>query len=167
MKKTSKRILISVAVLSICVNAFFAIHYYQEQDKKKNNLIDAVEYIVLHINDASDELTTVDKDSSNYEKHIIGAARSISVSKGWIEAYEDEMPRNLISWIGGIEVGLNNGAYDIDDGGFKSTVQDLENFTEGFFKESESITQDPVETLKEIEYVLSSKEYMGNNYIKK
>src|SRR5690625_827133 len=167
MTKTSKKILILVTVLSLCLNAFFAIQYYQEQVKKRNNLIDATERVSVRISDASDRLTTIDKDSPDYENHIIGAARDIAIRKGWIEAYAEDMPRNLVSWIGGIEVGLSNGAYGIDENGFKHTVQDLKNFTDGYYKESESLNQDPEETLKIMEDVLSSKKYMGDNYIKK
>lgn len=169
MRKARKRILISIMLLSIFLNVFFGFYYYQEQKKKKNDLINAVRYITVHINQAADRLTLIEESHPDNRNHIIGATRDIAVSKGWIEAYAKDMPRNLVSWIGGIEVGLGNGAYGIDEEGFKMTVHDLLNFNDGYLKETNSINIDenPEETLKIIEDVLSNKKYMGNNYMNK
>lgn len=167
--KKPKKALILVAVLSIFLNIFFVFHYYQEQNRKKTDLINAVENISIYINQVVSRLTSIDVNDPDNKNHIIGATRDIAKIQGWIQAYASEMPQNLVSWIGGIEVGLSNGAYGIGEEGFSKTVQALESFYEGYNEEiySVNVGQNPKEALKVIEDVLSSKEYMGDNYINK
>lgn len=169
MKKISKKVLILVAVLSVFLNVFFVFHYFQEKKREKYELINAVENISHHINQAAGSLTSIDVNDPANKNHIVGATRDIAKSQGWIQAYASDMPRNLVSWIGGIEGGLGNGAYGIDEGGFRSTVQALENFQEGYNEEiySVNVGQNPKEALKVMEDVLNSKEHMGDNYINK
>lgn len=158
-----------VLALSILLNMFFAFHYYQEQKKDKGNLAYATELILRHMDSASDRLTTNDEEHPDYRNNIIGATRDIATSQGWITAYGDNMPQNLMSWIGGVEVGLGNGAYEIDEEGFENAVRELEDFIDGYHKEAGTINpgQDPVKALKKMEDVISSKKYMGDNFIYK
>jgi hypothetical protein len=52
----------------------------------------------------------------------------------WIKAHIKEMPQNLVSWNGGMEVGLGNGIYDLKEERVKETVEDIINFQNGYYK---------------------------------
>lgn len=164
-----RKLLISVGILSVLLNVLFVFHLYQEKNRKQADLIDAVEIVLFSIDNAVDQLNSIDKSQPDYNNHIIAAMRDISESKSWIEAYSIHMPQNLKSWIGGIEVGLSNGAYGIDEEGFNQAKQDIKNFYEGYNEEAKSINikQNPVEVLEKMEDVLSSQKYMGENYVNK
>lgn len=167
VKKTLTKVFILVTILSVLINIFFTFHYYQEYNNKKYDLRDKVERISIQIHDAASRLTSIDANHPDNKYHIIAAMRDITESRLQIESRVEDMSRNLVSWIGGIEGGLSNGAYGIDEEGFKITVQNLKNFSEGYYEETKSIniSQNALETLKIMENVLSSKKYMGDNYI--
>lgn len=167
MGKLSKKVLFGVAAISIALNLAFAINYFLTQKEKKYDLIQAVDRILSSIDYASSLLNDGDEKDPDYEKNISLAAMNISASRGWIEAQEKDMPRNLVSWIGGVELGLRNGVHGIDEEGFQSTVQDLKNFMDGYKRESENLhVSDYKERLEKIEDVLGSQEYMGDYYIR-
>lgn len=169
MNKIRKRVLIIIMALSISLNMFFVYDHYQEQNRKKYELTDAVDQVIFYINQATNRLTGIRENDPDFNRFLIEAIRDIATSKGWIRAYAPDMPPNLVSWIGGIEVGLPYGSNGIDDEIFNSTVQSLENFNNGLIVEIHSmdLSHNPVERVKVIENVLSSKKYMGEHYVTK
>ncbi|WP_186668038.1 hypothetical protein [Sporosarcina sp. BP05] len=167
MDKLSKKVLFGVAAISIALNLAFAINYFLTQKEKKYDLIQAVDRILSSIDYASSLLNDGDEKDPDYEKNIKLAAMNIAASRGWIESQEKDMPRNLVSWIGGVELGLRNGVHGIDEEGFQSTVQDLKNFMDGYKRGSGNLqSSDYKEMLEKIEDVLGSQEYMGDHYIR-
>ncbi|WP_430786950.1 hypothetical protein VBD025_15165 [Virgibacillus flavescens] len=169
MKKIQSRVLFFVMALSILLNVFFVFLYYQEQDRKKDDLLYAVENVSRHMNHAAERLTAMDEGNPDNRNLIIDALRGVAISEGWIRANETVMPQNLASWIGGMKVGLSSGAFAIGKAELKSTAQDIINFNNGYHKEIKSINSndDPYKLLEIMEDVLSSKKYMGDNFIYK
>jgi hypothetical protein len=167
--KKSKKILILTIVLSISLNLIFAINYFVEKQNKKIELIQAVESILNRIHYADSLLNDGDDSAPNYETWIMLAAFEITKSRSLVDTHEKDLPRNFVSWIGGVELGLRNGALGADESGFRSTVQDLKNFNDGVEKEVQNLHNEKnhTEILKIVEDVLSSQEYMGDNYISK
>ncbi len=169
MKKKSNKILLLTIVVSISLNLLFAINYFAV---KQNNMIDfkqSIETILHQIQYADSLLNDGDDRGSDYETRITLASFEITKSRSLVDTYAKELPRNLVSWIGEVELGLRNGAIGVDESGFKSTIQDLRNFNDGFEKEVRNLhnRHNHTEVLEIIEDVLSSQEYMGDNYVNK
>src|SRR5699024_4642723 len=126
MKERLQKIAIPIMFFSLLLNVLFVFFYLQEQNRNKHELADAVDQIILNIDGAADQLSVIDESQPDYENHIIAALRDIGRSESLIRAHETDMPQNLVSWIGGIEHGLANGAYHgIDEDGFQSSVKDI------------------------------------------
>jgi hypothetical protein len=146
-----------------------AINLFVVKQNKKSDLIQALETILYQVHNADSLLNDGNDSESDYKKRIILATFEIAKSRSLVDTHAKDVPRNFVSWIGGVELGLSNGALGVDENGFKSTIQDLKNFNDGFEKEAQSlhIRQNHTEILKIIEDVLSSQEYMGDNYVSK
>lgn len=157
--------MIFVIVLSVILNLFFFYQSLQEKSRKKDDLTNATRLITSYISSASDRLMLIDnEDDANKQNLMTGALSDIAQSVGWIEAYASEMPGNLVSWIGGIHIGLMN--YGIDKAGSEEATEDLIHFSNGYEQEIDTRT-DPYQMLETMEDVLSSKEYMGDRRIGK
>lgn len=169
MEKKSNKIFVLTIVLSISLNLIFAINYFVVTQNEKNDLIQTVESILYRIQYADSLLNDGNDSASDYETRIILATFEITKSRSLVDTHAKDLPRNFVSWIGGVELGLRNGALGVNESGFRRTVQDLKNFNDGLEKESKNlhIGQNHVEVLKVIEDVLSSYEYMGDNFMSK
>ncbi|MCG7335075.1 hypothetical protein MHZ95_07275 [Sporosarcina sp. ACRSM] len=169
MEKKSKKFLVLTIVLSISLNLIFAINYFVEKQNKKIELIEAVESILNRIHYADSLLNDGDDSTSDYEKWIMLAAFEITKSRSLVDTHEKDLPPNLVSWIGDVELGLRSGALEANESSFRRTAQNLKNFNDGVEKEVQNLHngKNHTEILKIVEDVLSSQEYMGNNYISK
>ncbi len=169
MEIKSNKFLVLTIVLSISLNLIFAINYFVIKQNKKTNLIQTVETLLSQIHYADSLLNDGDDSSSDYKTRIALATFEIIKSRQLVDTYAKDMPRSFVSWIGGVELGLHNGTLGVDETGFKNTLLDLKNFNDGFEKEAQNlyVNQDVKEILKVIDDVLSSQEYMGNNYMSK
>ncbi|WP_186674010.1 hypothetical protein [Sporosarcina sp. BP05] len=167
MEKKSNKILVFTIVLSIFLNLIFAINYFVVKQNKKSDLIQTVQTILYELHNADSLLNDGNDSTSDYETRIILATLEITKSRSLVDTHAKDLPRNFVSWIGGVELGLSNGALGVDESGFRSSVQDLKNFNDGFEKEAQNLQQNHTEILKIIEDVLSSQEYMGDNYMSK
>ena len=169
MRSLPMKLVIPIAALSVCLNIVFIFHHYNHAQKEKEELGSAVYHVMVNINNAVNHLENLDRNHPDYKERLILAQRNFAENRGLIDAHISEMPQNLASWNGGMEVGLGNGIYNINDEGVKETIQDIKNFAKGYHAEYDHVNaqDEPYEALKTIQDVLSSKKYMGDNYINK
>ncbi|MEI5907151.1 hypothetical protein WAK64_08790 [Bacillus spongiae] len=169
MKKTLKKYIVPFFFLSLAMNAILIFLYFSESKKEKDELGYAVNQVILNINETAHNLNNLDKNHPDYKNVLIAAQRNFAENRGWINAHITEMPQNLASWNGGMEVGLGNGIYDVDAEVAKETIEDIKNFGKGYDNERRQVNSvnEPYEALKIVENVISSKKYMGDNFIYK
>lgn len=137
------------------------------KQNKKSDLIQALETILYQVHYADSLLNDGNDSESDDKTPRILATFELTKSRSLVDTHAKDLPRNFVSWIGGVELGLSNGAVGVDENGFRSTVQDLKSFNDGLQKEGQnlSVRQNYTEILKIIEDVLGSQKYMGDNYV--
>lgn len=169
MKQKLKTAILPVLLLSLALNIFLTSHYFYEKKREEESLGQAINSIMLNMNEAVIQLNDLDQSSPDDKDRLIIAQSKVAENEGLINAHIKEMPQNLVSWNGGMEVGLGNGIVGVSEVGAKEAVEDILNFKKGYDKEIQHVNpeEQPYEAIQVIENVLSSKKYMGERLIYK
>ncbi|MCA0992123.1 hypothetical protein [Pseudalkalibacillus hwajinpoensis] len=169
MKQKLNKVILPVLLLSFALNVFFISYYFYEKKREEERLGQAINYIMFNMNESVNLINEIDKNHPEYKDRLILAQNKVAENEGLINAHIKEMPQNLVSWNGGIGVGLGNGIYGVSEKGAAEAVEDLLNFKKGYDKEIQHVNPEdrPYEAIEVIENVLSSKKYMGERFIYK
>ena len=169
MKQKLKTAILPVLLVSLALNIFLTTHYFYEKKREEESLGQAINYIMFNLNETVKQLNDLDQSSPDYKDRLILAQSKIAENEGLINAHIKDMPQNLVSWNGGIGVGLGNGIYGVSEDGAKEAVEDILNFKKGYDKEIVHVNPEdrPYEAIQVIGNVLSSKKYMGERFIYK
>ena len=169
MKQKLKTAILPVLLLSLALNIFLTSHYFYEKKREEESLGQAINSIMLNMSEAVIQLNDLDQSSPDDKDRLIIAQSKVAENEGLINAHIKEMPQNLVSWNGGIGVGLGNGIVGVSEVGAKEAVEDILNFKKGYDKEIQHVNpeEQPYEAIQVIENVLSSKKYMGERFIYK
>lgn len=169
MKQKLKTAILPVLLLSLALNIFLTSHYFYEKKREEESLGQAINSIMFNMSEAVIQLNDLDQSSPDDKDRLIIAQSKVAENEGLINAHIKEMPQNLVSWNGGIGVGLGNGIVGVSEVGAKEAVEDILNFKKGYDKEIQHVNpeEQPYEAIQVIENVLSSKKYMGERFIYK
>ncbi|WP_273853054.1 hypothetical protein [Guptibacillus spartinae] len=169
MKQKPKTAILPVLLLSLALNIFLTSHYFYEKKREEESLGQVINSIMFNMNEAVIQLNDLDQSSPDDKGRLIIAQSKVAENEGLINAHIKEMPQNLVSWNGGMGVGLGNGIVGVSEVGAKEAVEDILNFKKGYDKEIQHVNpeEQPYEAIQVIENVLSSKKYMGERFIYK